>query len=161
MVDVAAYDPEVVRHSAQALAGVADRYVFVSTVSVYADHGVRQVEDAPVIPLRADTPEDDLYGARKAAAEAIVTEAFGDRSLIVRAGLIVGPYDPTDRFAYWPRRIARGGRILAPGDPADPMQFIDVRDLGGWIIDGARRGLRGVFNVTGEPIPFGRLLGRA
>jgi 2'-hydroxyisoflavone reductase len=87
-----------------------------------------------------------------------VTAAFGDRSLIVRAGLIVGPHDPTDRFAYWPRRIARGSRVLAPGDPGDPVQFIDVWDLGGWIIDGARRGLRGVFNVTGEPIPFGRLL---
>ena len=158
VVDVAAYDPEVVRRSAQALADAADRYVFVSTASVYADHSVRQVEGAPVIPLRADTPADDLYGARKAAAEQIVTEAFGDRGLIVRAGLIVGPNDPTDRFAYWPRRIARGGRILAPGDPADPLQFIDVRDLGGWIIQGARRGLRGVFNVTGEPFPFGRLL---
>lgn len=78
--------------------------------------------------------------------------------LIVRAGLIVGPNDPTDRFAYWPRRIARGGRILAPGDPPDSLQFIDVRDLGSFITDGARQGLRGVFNVTGEPIPFGRLL---
>jgi len=160
VVDVAAYDPDVVRRSAEALAGAADRYVFVSTASVYADHGVRQVEDAPVIPLRPDTPAEDLYGARKAAAERIVTEAFGDRSLVVRAGLIVGPHDPTDRFAYWPRRIARGGRVLAPGGPADPVQFIDVRDLGGWITDGARRGLRGVFNVTGEPIPFGRLLGQ-
>ncbi|HEY2270452.1 MAG TPA: NAD-dependent epimerase/dehydratase family protein [Streptosporangiaceae bacterium] len=158
VVDVAAYDPEVVRRSVRALADAADRYVFVSTVSVYADHGVRQVEGAAVIPLEAGIAPDDLYGARKAVAEAIVSEAFGDRSLIARAGLIVGPHDPTDRFAYWPRRIARGGRILAPGDPADPMQFIDVRDLGGWIIEGARRGLRGVFNLTGEPVPFGRLL---
>src|SRR5438477_207819 len=112
VVDVAAYDPVVVRRSTQALAEVAERYVFVSTVSVYADHGVRQVEGAAVIPLTDDTPADELYGARKAAAEAIVTEAFGDRSLIARAGLIVGPHDPTDRFAYWPRRVARGGRIL-------------------------------------------------
>ena len=158
VVDVAAYDPEVVRRSVRALAGAAGRYVFVSTLSVYADHGVRQVEGAPVIPLSAGTPADDLYGARKAAAEAIVTEAFGERSLITRAGLIVGPHDPTDRFAYWPRRVARGGRILAPGDPADPVQFVDVRDLGGWLVEGARRGLRGVFNVTGEPTPFGQFL---
>jgi 2'-hydroxyisoflavone reductase len=158
VVDVAAYDPEIVRRSVRALAGAAERYVFVSTVSVYADHGVRQVEGAPVIPLTAGTPADDLYGARKAAAEAIVTGAFGDRSLIARAGLIVGPHDPTDRFAYWPRRVARGGRILAPGDPAGPVQFIDVRDLGAWLVEGARRGLRGVFNVTGEPTSFGRLL---
>jgi nucleoside-diphosphate-sugar epimerase len=159
VVDVAAYDPDVVRRSVEALAEAADRYVFVSTVSVYADHSIRQVEGAPVIPLRDDTPEEDLYGARKAAAETIVTEAFGDRALITRAGLIVGPHDPTDRFAYWPRRVARGGRILAPGDPADPVQFIDVRDLGGWLLEGVRRGLRGVFNVTGEPAPFGQFLG--
>jgi len=113
---------------------------------VYADHSVHQVEGAPVIPLTSDNPAEDLYGARKAA-----TEAFGDRALIARTGLIVGPRDPTDRFAYWPRRIARGGRILAPGDPADPIHFTDVRDLGGWIAEGYRRGRRGVFNVTGEP----------
>jgi 2'-hydroxyisoflavone reductase len=160
VVDVAAYDPEVVRRSAQALAGATERYVFVSTVSVYADHGVRQVEDAAVIGLRDGLPAGDLYGARKAAAERIASGTFGDRCLIARPGLIVGPHDPTDRFAYWPRRIARGGRVLAPGDPADPVQFIDVRDLAGWIADAYRRGLGGVFNVTGEPMPFGVLLER-
>ena len=158
VVDVAAYDPDVVRRSVRALAGATERYVFVSTVSVYADHGVRQAEEAAVIELRADLPAADLYGAREAAAERIVAGAFGGRSLIARPGLIVGPHDPTDRFAYWPRRIARGGRVLAPGDPAGPVQFIDVRDLAGWIADGYRRGLSGVFNVTGEPMPFAVLL---
>jgi 2'-hydroxyisoflavone reductase len=111
VVDVAAYDPELVARSVAALAGRAARYAFVSAVSVYADHSVSQVEGAPVLELRDGTPEDDLYGARKAAAERIVTEAFGDRALHARAGLIVGPHDGTDRFAYWPRRIARCGAV--------------------------------------------------
>src|ERR1700728_1526378 len=158
VIDVAAYDPDLVSRSVRALADRTRHYAFVSTVSVYADHGVRQVEGAPVLELRDDTAPDDLYGARKAAAERIVTEAFGDRALIGRAGLIVGPNDPTDRFAYWPRRVARSGRVLAPGQPTDPVQFIDVRDLAGWFVDGCHRGRSGAFNVTGEPMPFGDLL---
>src|ERR1700728_2620106 len=135
VIDVAAYDPDLVSRSVRALADRTRHYAFVSTVSVYADHGVRQVEGAPVLELRDDTAPDDLYGARKAAAERIVTEAFGDRALIGRAGLIVGPNDPTD-----------------------PVQCIDVRDLAGWFVDGCHRGRSGAFNVTGEPMPFGDLL---
>jgi 2'-hydroxyisoflavone reductase len=120
---------------------------------------VRQVEGAPVLELHNSTPEDDLYGARKAAAERILADAFGDRALIARAGLIVGPHDPTDRFAYWPRRVAAGGRVLAPGDPGDPAQFIDVRDLAGFIVEACHRELGGVFNVTGAQVPMGDLLG--
>ena len=90
----------------------------------------------------------------------VYAAGIGDRGLIVRAGLIVGPHDPTDRFAYWPRRIARGGQVLAPGDPADLVQVIDVRDLAGWIADGYHRGLGGGFNVIGKPMPFGHLLAR-
>jgi 2'-hydroxyisoflavone reductase len=158
VVDVAGYDPEIVGRSVQALAGRADQYVFVSTVSVYADHSGRQHESDAVIELDDRTPEQDLYGARKAAAERIVTAGFGDRALIARPGLIVGPHDPTDRFGYWPRRIARGGRVLTPGQPSDLAQFIDVRDLAGWMADGWRAQLGGVFNVTGPSLPFGRLL---
>jgi 2'-hydroxyisoflavone reductase len=160
VIDVAAYDPEVVRRSAGALAGQAARYAFVSTASVYADHSVRQVEAAPVIELRDHLSPGDRYGARKAAAERLVASSFGDRTLVARAGLIVGPHDPTDRFGYWPRRVARGGRVLAPGQPDDPVQFIDVRDLAGWIVEGCHRGLGGVFNVTGRPMRFGDLLER-
>jgi 2'-hydroxyisoflavone reductase len=157
-VDVAGYDPDVVRRNLTVLAGQAGHYVFVSTISVYADHSVTQFEDSPVLELRDDLPEELRYGARKVAAERHSTATFGGRSLIVRAGLIVGPHDGTDRFAYWPRRIARGGQVLAPGDPSDPVQFIDVRDLGEWIVDSYRRNLGGVFNLAGRPVPIGELL---
>jgi 2'-hydroxyisoflavone reductase len=153
VIDVAGYTPDVVRRSAEAV--TADRYVFVSTVSVYADHSTLQTEESRVLEPRDDLGEADEYGARKAAAERVVTGIFGDRALIVRAGLIVGPHDSTDRFAYWPRRIARGGKTLAPGDPADPVQFIDVRDLADWMV---KPEPHGVFNVTGNPMPFGTLL---
>lgn len=147
--------------SAQALAGTAGRYVFVSTCSVYADQGSRagQLEDAPVLELRDGLPGPaELYGPRKAAAERVVAGIYGDRALIARPGLIVGPHDPTDRFCYWPRRIARGGTVLAPGDPGDLVQFIDARDLAGLILDAVYGGLGGVFNLVGQPMPFGRFL---
>jgi 2'-hydroxyisoflavone reductase len=159
VVDVAGYDPEVVRNSVQAI--TAARYVFVSTASVYASHSTSQAqdEDSPVLELSDDTPGPDLYGARKARAEQIITRSYGSDAHIARAGLIVGPHDPTDRFAYWPRRIARGGQVLAPGDPADPVQFIDVRDLGTWLVEACHRDDRsGVFNVTGQPMPVKELL---
>jgi 2'-hydroxyisoflavone reductase len=134
VVDVAGYEPDVVRRNLAVLAGQAEHYVFVSTISVYADHSVPQFEDSPVLEVRDDLPAEFRYGALKMAAERYVTAEFGERSLIVRAGLIVGPHDGTDRFAYWPRRIAAGGRVLAPGERSDPVQFIDVRDRpnGSW-----------------------------
>jgi 2'-hydroxyisoflavone reductase len=158
VVDVAAYEPDVVRRNLAVLAGQAEHYVFVSTISVYADHSVPQFEDSAVLEVRDDLPEEFRYGALKMAAERHVAAAFGERSLIVRAGLIVGPHDGTDRFAYWPRRIAAGGRVLAPGERSDPVQFIDVRDLAEWIVDGYRRNLGGVFNLTGRRVPIGELL---
>jgi 2'-hydroxyisoflavone reductase len=91
----------------------------------------------------------ETYGALKAMCEDVVREGFGDDALIVRPGLIVGPHDPTDRFTYWPVRVARGGRILAPGRPDRTVQFIDVRDLAGWIIRLLERGMTGTFNATG------------
>jgi len=77
---------------------------------------------------------------------------------VPRPGLIVGPHDPTDRFAYWPRRIARGGRVLAPGAPADPVQLIDARDLAGWVVSAYHRGLGGIFNLAGLPTTMEHLL---
>ena len=161
VVDVACYDPAAARLSAAALAGRVGRYVFVSTVSVYASQATTeaQLEDSPLAELKPDVKDPlENYGANKALCEAIIRDAFGERALIGRPGLITGPYDPTDRFPYWPRRIARGGRVLAPGDAGDLTQVIDVRDLAAFLLDGIHRHRAGVYNLTGTPRPFGILL---
>jgi 2'-hydroxyisoflavone reductase len=100
------------------------------------------------------------YGALKALCEREVEARFPGRALQVRAGLIVGPHDPTDRFTWWVRRVARGGEVLAPGDPAGPVQLVDGRDLAAWIVAMAERGAGGVFNATGPatPLTFGATL---
>ena len=161
VIDVACYDPDVARRSAEAFRDRAGRYVFVSSVSVYASQATTedQLEDSPLAELKPDVPAfPDNYGANKALCEGIVREAYGDRALIGRPGLITGPHDPTDRFPYWPRRIARGGRVLAPGDAGDLTQVIDVRDLAAFLLDGIHRDRGGVYNLTGAPRPFGILL---
>jgi nucleoside-diphosphate-sugar epimerase len=106
-----------------------------------------QLEDAPVAEPREGGFEE-IYGPNKASCEQIVQDTHGERALIGRPGLIVGPHDPTDRFPYWPRRIARGGQLLAPGDPADLAQFIDVRDLASWLADASQ--ISGRFGVARE-----------
>ena len=162
VIDVAAYEPSVAARAVEALTGSVDSYVFVSTLSVYADHATTeaQLEDAPVVLIGSGDDEGTLYGAKKALCEREVLQVFGDRATVARAGLIVGPHDPTDRFACWPRRMARGGRVLAPGGPDDPLQFIDVRDLARWLVAAAvsTGGYPGVFNVTGRPVAFGDFL---
>ena len=148
VVDAVAYFPRAVELAVQELAHV-ERYLFVSSVSVYADQSVPQFENAELETLEdPDDTSEESYGARKAAAESIVHRAFGHRATIVRPGMIVGPYDSTDRFSYWPKRIAERGRVLAPGDPDDPVQFIDVRDLAGFIIHLAEASTSGIFNAT-------------
>jgi 2'-hydroxyisoflavone reductase len=161
VLDVAAYMPDDARRAVETLRGSVGRYVFVSSISVYADQSVLPVEGAAVEQLAPGQETDEnpeLYGARKAACERIVEEAFGDAAFVVRPGLIVGPHDPTGRFTYWPHRVARGGQVLAPGTPDDLVQFIDVRDLAAWIVQATANGVGGTFNATGEPLPFGELL---
>jgi 2'-hydroxyisoflavone reductase len=159
VVDVAAYHPADVARSLDAVRTSADRYLFVSTVSVYADQSIPPVEGAAVATLTG--PEDrgpESYGARKAACERLLSDALDQRATIVRPGLIVGPHDPTDRFSYWPRRISQGGDVLAPGAPEDPLQFIDVRDLATFILLLAEQDHPGTFNATGKMITFGSFL---
>jgi nucleoside-diphosphate-sugar epimerase len=159
VLDVATFLPRVVDLSVEALRGRVGRYVYVSSISVYADQSTPPVEGAAVLELEDPTDERiESYGALKAACERIVTDAFGEAATIVRPGLIVGPHDPTDRFTYWPVRVAEGGEVLAPGSPDDPVQFVDVRDLAAWILELTERGVDGVFNATGESMPFERLL---
>jgi 2'-hydroxyisoflavone reductase len=160
VIDVAAHEPEVAHRSAEVLAQAVDRYVFVSTVSVYASHATvaAQLEDAPVLEISDSTDPGEIYGARKAAGERAVAAQLGDRLTVARPGLIVGQYDPTDRFAYWPRRMATGGLVLAPGTAHDLVQFIDVRDLGDWLVHAAVDEISGVFNLVGQPLSFAKLI---
>jgi 2'-hydroxyisoflavone reductase len=159
VLDMATFLPRVVRLSVDALQGRIGRYVYVSSISAYADQSVPPVEGAPVAELEdPDSESIEDYGALKATCERIVEDAYGERALIIRPGLIVGPHDPTDRFTYWPRRVAEGGRVLAPAPPDAPVQFVDVRDLGQWIVHVTERAASGVFNATGETITFEQVL---
>jgi 2'-hydroxyisoflavone reductase len=141
VIDTSGYVPHVVRQSAELLRDAVARYLFVSTISVYGD------------------PEEE-YGANKLASERVVEELYGDRCTIVRPGLIVGPHDPTDRFTYWPRRLAAGGDVLAPGDPAQPLQLIDARDLAPWLVRLALHGPGGTFDATSPQTTLGDVLER-
>jgi len=165
VVDPSGYVPSVVRTSAELLR-TSGRYVFISTISVYADFStgpdegsaVAELGDAPVEELAADYSN---YGPLKALCEAEVARVFGDRGLVVRPGLIVGPHDPTGRFTYWAQRLARGGEMLAPGPAERRVQFVDVRDLAEWIVAAVEQGLAGTYNATNEGVPWAELLAGA
>lgn len=165
VIDPSGYVPHVVRESAELLRDSC-RYVFISSVSVYGDFYETRSEVDPVAKL-GDSPADQLapdysnYGALKALCEAEVERVFGDRTLIVRPGLIVGLHDPTGRFTYWARRLGRGGEILAPGPPERRAQFMDVRDLADWIVDAVENDLTGTFNATNEGVLWQELLAGA
>jgi 2'-hydroxyisoflavone reductase len=166
VIDTCGYFPRIVRTSAEALADSVGTYVFISTISVYADLSKPVDESAPVGAIEDETVEEfgaefENYGPLKALCEQAVQDVYGDRALIVRPGFIVGPHDPTDRFTYWPVRVARGGTMLAPGPPERPLQFIDVRDLAGWILDMVEARRTGVFNATNEGVPLGEVLAGA
>ncbi|HSS22125.1 MAG TPA: NAD-dependent epimerase/dehydratase family protein [Pyrinomonadaceae bacterium] len=160
-IDVPTSIPVWVRDAAQVLQGNVDRYVFISTISVYSD--VKKPgsdETAPLLKYEGPDAMKEtqkslrdsnfaLYGPLKALSEAEAEKWFPGKALIVRPGLIVGPGDESDRFTYWPVRIERGGEVLAPGDPTDPVQFIDARDLAEWIIRMAEQKATGIYNATG------------
>jgi 2'-hydroxyisoflavone reductase len=162
VIDTSGYVPHVVRASAEALAG-SGLYCFVSSISVYADFSEPVDEETATAEL-GDQPSDELtpdfsnYGALKALCEAAVSETFGGRALNVRPGLVVGPHDPTGRFTYWPSRVARGGEVLAVGPPERPTQFVDVRDLGEWLVELCERGVAGTFNATHPGVSWAELL---
>jgi 2'-hydroxyisoflavone reductase len=170
VVDTSGYLPAHVRRSAEVLADAVGRYAFISTISVYEEWQGREIdEDAPLATIDDETAAGitaveqitgETYGALKARCEEVVREVFGNRALIVRPGLIVGPHDPTDRFTYWPARIARGGEVLAPGDPSSEVQFVDARDLAEWTLDLVEAGATGTYNATGpaEPLTMGAFL---
>lgn len=153
--------PAWVRDAAEVLKGNVDRYVFISTISVFADNskpgmdenGALLVYEGPdaMKETRATVGASGfkLYGPLKALSEKEAEKHFSGKTLVIRPGLIVGQGDESDRFTYWPVRIDRGGEVLAPGNPADPVQIIDARDLAEWTIRMVESGTTGIFNATG------------
>lgn len=156
--------PVWVRDAAQILKGNVDRYVFISTISVYSDNSQPGMDESgPLAKYEgADAMKETqatllasrygLYGPLKVLSEQEAEKWFPGKALIIRPGLIVGPGDESDRFTYWPVRLDRGGEILAPGAPTDPVQFIDARDLAEWAIRIVEQGAVGTFNATGPKV---------
>ena len=163
VVDPSGYVPGAVRASAEKLADSAGFYLFVSSLSVYAERS-RTMTEGDAVEQLGDMPDDRLledysnYGALKALSEQAVAETFPDRHANVRPGLIVGPHDPTGRFTYWPHRIARGGRVAAPAPPEDAVQFVDVRDLADWMVGLCERGDGGELNAVNRGVSWSHLL---
>lgn len=164
VIDTCGYFPRIVKMSAEALKDKAESYVFISSISVYESlQKIGVNENHPVGKIKDETIEEitgESYGPLKALCEKAVQDVYGIRSLIIRPGLIVGPHDPTDRFTYWPVRVARGGDVLAPDRPDVLTQIIDVRDLSDFIIELVQQNVSGVFNATGPDyeLNFGTLL---
>ncbi len=159
--DVSGYLPQVVRRSAELLSGAVQRYLFVSTVSVYAGAQAgsfsRPISEGSALAVLGDPASQDVardYGALKVACEQVVQSVYNERATIVRPGLVAGPFDPTGRFTYWALRAAQGGVALAPGDGQDRTQVIDARDLGAFMTHLIEQGTGGTFNAVGEVLSF-------
>ena len=152
-IDTCGYLPRDVQASAEALRPACGRYLFVSSVSVYASFRQAPVRETdPLAELGAVSQTavtNENYGALKAACERAVTNALGSRATLVRPGLIIGSDDRTGRFSYWPWRVAEGGTVLAPGRPDRPVQFIDAADLAAWMVALLESDCPGTFNATG------------
>jgi len=155
VIDNSGYVPRHVRLSTQRLRAHARHYLFISTISVYADLSVAgTTEDAPLATLAdpaVETVDGSTYGGLKALCERVVQEEFAGRNTIVRPTYIVGPGDHTDRFTYWPWRVSQGGEMLAPGSPSDPIQYIDVRDLARFVLGCVEAPTPGTFNACTPP----------
>jgi 2'-hydroxyisoflavone reductase len=164
--------PAWVRNVARYMKGNTGHYIFISTISVYPDNSVPNADEtAPTTPMPDSLDAYTLdrqnfgryYGALKSRSEKEVQDNYLGIFTIIRPGLIVGLLDPSDRFTYWPVRVARGGEVLAPGEPNDVTQFIDARDLAEWTVRMAEKGPRdggGIYNATGprQPLPMGQFL---
>ncbi len=175
VADTCAFSPDSVETLLDAVSPGIGRYALVSSISVYSDF-TQPAMDETFSTSRATpeqlafasqlTPEqrgsadsyDEAYGPLKREAELVALGKLGDRALILRAGLLVGAGDYTERLTYWVRRIDEGGVVAAPGDPQRKVQLIDVRDAASFIVLAARQGVGGVFNLTGRPMAFGNLL---
>jgi 2'-hydroxyisoflavone reductase len=170
VIDTCGYAPVIAQLSVNALKDCAAHYTFISSISVYADtriagitedHPVGTLSDEAASAIKTNTDvTGETYGPAKALCEQAVLRAFPGKALIIRPGLIVGPNDPTDRFTYWPVRVAQGGAVLAPGSPDWVTQVIDGRDLATWTIAMVEAQQTGIYQATGpeHELTFGELL---
>ncbi|CAM3060158.1 SDR family oxidoreductase [Paenibacillus sediminis] len=161
VIDTCGFVPRAVRETTEILSGASQHYTFISSVSVYADLSKIGIdENHPVIPMSKEKAEEitkgtagpiynEYYGPLKYLCEQAAEEVMPNKTLSIRAGLIVGPNDYSDRFSYWVQRVAKGGEVLTPGNPNKQIQFIDVRDLSEWLIRMIENKKTGVFNATG------------
>jgi 2'-hydroxyisoflavone reductase len=164
VIDNSGYVTRHVKLTADALEGRVSHYIFISSISAYADLSKPGIdEDYPLATLQDPGVEkvtNETYGGLKAACETVVREVYGSRYTVIRPTYIVGPGDPTDRFTYWPARVSRGGEMLAPGTSGDPVQFIDVRDLAEFIAACVDHRHAGNYNLCNPPrsVSMGLLL---
>ena len=164
VIDTSGYVPRIVRASAELLAGNVGQYLFISSISVYADLSTPGMDETAALATIDDPTVEEItgatYGALKALCEQAVHETLPNHSTVVRPGLIVGPGDRTDRFTYWPVRIARGGDVLAPAPQGRFTQFIDVRDVAEFIVRCLERNTTGVFNADrpADSLTMGEML---
>lgn len=158
VIDTCGYVPRLVQAAATQLATQVAHYTFVSTISVYPDYTQAGIDESAAVGTLADPTVEEVtgetYGPLKALCEAAAEAAMPGRVLTIRPGLIVGPHDPTDRFTYWPVRVAKGGQVLAPSEPTQQVQFIDVRDLAEWTIRLVEAQQTGIYNATGPATPL-------
>ena len=164
VIDNSGFTPSQVKATAELLKEHVKRYIFISSIAVYADFAQAGVdEDYKLVELKDPTTEvvnGETYGGLKVLCEKVVETTYGKRATIIRPTYIAGPGDHTDRFTYWPVRVSRGGEMLAPGTPSDPFQYIDVRDLAGFIRTCVEKDVNGKFNLCGPQgaVTMGSLL---
>ncbi len=161
VIDVNGYVPRLVSDSARLLKDAIGQYVFVSTISVYASPFPVHGDETASVKTLPDPASEDVgryYGELKLSSERTLEEIMPGRSLILRPGVVAGPYDRTDRATYWATRAARGGQMLAPGKPDQPFQVIDVRDLATFILLAVEKEYTGTYNTAGESITWAQWL---
>jgi 2'-hydroxyisoflavone reductase len=158
VVDTSGYVPRIVRMSAQALREAAERYLFISTISVYEIAGLERVDEGSPLQRLEDPGVEEVtgetYGGLKVLCEEAVREVWGGRAAIVRPGIVAGPHDPTDRVTYWVSRAARGGKMAVPARLEQPLQFVDARDLAAFCLKLLVEGDGGTYSVTAPPKPL-------
>jgi 2'-hydroxyisoflavone reductase len=164
-VDTSAYFPRQVRSLSVALDGRGGRYLVISSTSVYAQPDAQGFDESShlVEPAGDDVTEitEESYGRLKVSVEIAARELHHERATVVRPTYVIGPWDYTQRFTYWVERLAEGGEVLAPGNPDDPIQVIDGRDMGVWIVGLLEDDVTGTFHAVSPapPYTFGLMLG--